>query len=766
MRSILRASTLALFLAAPTLPAAAQDLDLEGRVVDEQDQVVAGAAVTLTTGAGQLVATSDERGEFHFPGLAAGRYQLQATAGGFAPVTVETELTAASSDVVVLRLRLANVRSEITVTSSLPELATSFEVPSETIAAAGGEDLAGIFREVAGMSAVRRGPLNLEPNIRGLQEEQVGMFVDGTRTFAAGPGRMDSNISHVNTHNVHAIQVVKGPYALSWGAGTLSALEVKTSAPEVGEGKSGFTLAASYGENAGSEDLFADAWQSRDRWSWALSMGRRSGDDYEAGDGSTVPGDYDSSNVRGSLAFLATDRLLLTWRGSYQEQNDIDYPGRQLDATYFYHRGEAAGFTWSGDGRLSEVAGQLYVNRKDHLMNNDAKPSGQPMPGRVPPFALRVELPTESNTAGGRLRAKIVGGRSELSFGTDYYKLDQAATRTISRRDTGMTLFQDVVWPDATLEDLGGFAQATLRRGRVQLGLAGRLDLVDASAGELSEFFRANAPGDPEQSESHLSGAVDAHFDLSESWSVHLGAGRAVRTATVLERYSDRFPTTKMQLAAEVLGNPELDAEKSLEWNAGIRGRAGNLVLEAEAFYRELDDYITVVPAPGVPKRLPLSPPVVFRYINSKATFYGGELVLTQRLSQLVSWHGSLSYVRADDEELDEPALGVPPLGGELTLRLHPLGGRLRLDLAGRFADRQDRVATSRFEQVTPGWTVYDVRAAYEIGERFTLRAAVENLTDRAYANHLNSPNPFTRERILEIGRNFLLGFEVRLGSR
>lgn len=765
MRSILRVVCTALFLAASTLPAAAQDLTLEGRVVDEQDQLVAGAVVTLTTTAGERVAETDEHGEFRFPDLAAGRYRLRATADGFAPASLETEL-AASSSRVVLRLQVANVRSEITVTSSLPELATSLDVPAETIAESSGEDLAEIFRAVAGMSAVRRGPLNLEPNIRGLQEEQVGMFVDGTRTFSAGPGRMDSNISHVNTHTVDAVRVVKGPYALSWGAGTLSALEVKTSAPEVGEASSGFTLAATYGENAGSEDLFADARQSRERWSWALAAGRRSGGDYQAGDGSTVAGDYESSNVRGSLAYLAASRLLLTWRGSYQEQNDIDYPGRLLDATYFHHRGQAVGFTWSGEGRVSEVAGQLYVNRKDHLMNNDAKPTGQPMPGRIPPFALRVDLPAESNTAGGRLRAKIDGERSTLSFGADYYDLEQTATRTVSRRETGMTLFHDVVWPDATLEDLGGYVQATLRRGRVQLDVAGRLDLVDASAAELSEFFRANAPGDPRQSETHLSGALDAHFDLSESWSAHLGAGRAVRTATPLERYSDRFPTTKMQLAAEVLGNPELDPEKSLEINAGIRGRAGDLVLEAEAFYRKLDDYITVVPAPGVPKRLPLSPPVVFRYTNSRATFYGGELMLTQRLSRLVSWHGALSYVRADDEGLDEPALGIPPLGGELSLRLHPLGGRLRLDLAGRFADRQDRVAASRFEQETPGWTVYDVLAAYEVADRFTLRAAVENLTDRAYAQHLNSPNPFTGERILEMGRSFRLGFEVRFGSR
>ena len=59
-----------------------------------------------------------------------------------------------------------------------------------------------------------------------------------------------------------------------------------------------------------------------------------------------------------------------------------------------------------------------------------------------------------------------------------------------------------------------------------------------------------------------------------------------------------------------------------------------------------------------------------------------------------------------------------------------------------------------------------DLTAQYEIRDGLLIRGGVENLTDKAYAHHLNSPNPFTGERILEIGRSFRLGLTYRFSKR
>ena len=51
-----------------------------------------------------------------------------------------------------------------------------------------------------------------------------------------------------------------------------------------------------------------------------------------------------------------------------------------------------------------------------------------------------------------------------------------------------------------------------------------------------------------------------------------------------------------------------------------------------------------------------------------------------------------------------------------------------------------------------------DLGLDVRLGE-WLLELDVENVGDEAYADHLNAPNPFTRQRILEMGRNVQLGF-------
>lgn len=658
------------------------------------------------------------------------------------------------------------IEAEIVVTAGNPELVNEERVEGSRVDSEAA-DIGQYLRLVTGASSIRRGPINLEPTVRGLQEDQVAVLVDGTRTFAAGPGRMDSNLSHVGPHAVGGLRLVKGPYALTWGAGALSAIALDTWRPAFSSDDWQWNgrLGASVSENAGAVDARLGLWGGGERFRFRLDAGQRAGDDYEAGDGSRVAADYESTDTRLRLGFQPSVGWLIELSGGYQEQNDLDYPGRLLDATYFHTRSYNLELVREGRGRIRQIQAQVYANHKDHRMNNDEKPTARDMPGRIPPFGLRVDLPAESNTTGGRLRidlAENTASRRAWAFGVDAYEVDQNARRTISRRSNGFVLFEDIVWPDASLQDLGAWGQLVHQGDGYRLAATLRLDTVDTKTGELSPFFVANTVADTDPEETHVSAALSAIFDMGRDSQLTLGVGRAVRTASVLERYSDRFPATKFQLAAEFMGNPGLDPEQSLEADLGWRTRHRDLVFEADVFYRVIDDYITVEAAPELPRRLPLSPPTVFRYVNGdQATYWGGELKLRQRVDEHWSWQAAVAYVRAQDKALDEPVLGIAPLGGRAGLRYTTLGGDLWVEGTVRFADRQDRVATSRFEQATPGWAVYDLSASWRIDERWGLRLDVENLGDHAYTQHLDSPNPFTGQRILEIGREIRLGFEL-----
>ncbi len=57
-------------------------------------------------------------------------------------------------------------------------------------------------------------------------------------------------------------------------------------------------------------------------------------------------------------------------------------------------------------------------------------------------------------------------------------------------------------------------------------------------------------------------------------------------------------------------------------------------------------------------------------------------------------------------------------------------------------------------EQPSPGFTTFSLRFGLDLPSRLTLHFGVENLGDKYYCEHLNSLNPFTRQRIPELGRN------------
>ena len=801
---------------------------VSGLVTDAQGLALPGVAVVLQTAEGVFVASAvtGRAGGFALDGVPAGDYVLAASLLGFSPHAEPVAAGPGGGDVAIT-LEVGSFAQEVSVSALMPEVATELVAPASEIERRVVQDLAQSLRSHPGVTALRRGAINLDPSVRGLYAEQIGVFVDGTRTFAAGPARMDSALSHVSPHALQSLRVVRGPYALTWGAGALSAIQAETFKPAFGAG--GFRLGGragyNYGSNGGANDGFASLYGSSDRVRFTFQHNTRMGGDYRDGNGDTVEGEYESFDTRWDLGVRLGRRTLLEYGGGFQRQNDIDYPGRLLDATFFETQSHALAFSHApASGVLTELAGRAYVNRKDHLMNNDDKPTAVRDRRRTPPFPIRVHLPASSDTVGGRLHAALATGPLRYKLGFDAYQLRQNATQTISDRDTGDVHHdRHPVWPAATLTNAGGYAQVLVDRGRSTLGATVRIDREQAAVGQVTSFFARNAvpeygldevrgrfrcvtapcmtpphgwgmhghgtqgqdmagqgmnghdthdhghgaamlvSGDPfARTGTSVSAAASASLRLTDTWQVTLGAGRAVRNPSVLERYADRFPAVKFQTAAEFVGNPRLVPEKSLELNVGTTLRAAGATVTLDVFVRNVDDYITVAHDPNLAQRLPLSPDQLFRYVQADAArFAGFDLTAASAVGPWVDVRGGWSYVRADDLLFDEPLFGVPPFEQVYALDVHDPARTRWVELLVTSTAAQARVASARFEVPTEGWTTIDLMGGLRMREGLTLRAGVQNLTDRYYVNHLNSFDPFTRLRIAELGRSVYVGTEM-----
>ena len=100
---------------------------LEGTVLDAQGKAVVDAAVTLTnsaTGATKVVRT-DSNGAYSFDGLAAGKYSVEATAGGFGKVSkASISLADGQSQHVPLTLTINTLTEMITVNAGIDSIAS------------------------------------------------------------------------------------------------------------------------------------------------------------------------------------------------------------------------------------------------------------------------------------------------------------------------------------------------------------------------------------------------------------------------------------------------------------------------------------------------------------------------------------------------------------------------------------------------------------------------------------------------------------------
>ena len=338
-----------------------------GSVADAQGLALPGATVVLRTAGRVFVASAvtDRGGGFALAGVPAGDYLLAANLLGFAPREDPVTVGSAGADGVAVTLEVGSFSQEVRVTALMPEVATELAIPAAAIERRVARDLAQSLRGHAGVTALRRGAINLDPSVRGLYAEQIGVFVDGTRTFAAGPARMDSALSHVSPHALQSLRVVRGPYALTWGAGTLSAIQAETFKPAFGgdEFRLGGRAGYNYGSNGRASDGFASLFGSSGRVRFTFQHNTRTGSDHSDGNGDVVEGDYESFDTRWDAGARLGGRTLLEYSGGHQKQNDVDYPGRILDATFFSTRSHALAFSHTpAAGALTEIAGRAYVN--------------------------------------------------------------------------------------------------------------------------------------------------------------------------------------------------------------------------------------------------------------------------------------------------------------------------------------------------------------------------------------------------------------------
>ena len=495
-------------------PLCAQQASLRMEVKDPSGARISGARVQVATPAGAVVAElkTNAEGLAELESLATGTVVVRATMEGFEMIQRRIALTAGKNAAEFI-LPISTIRDSVMIRGEAVAAVAVVEVSDDELARNPSTDLVDALRDLPGVNVLRRGGTNFDPVVYALRETQVAMIVDATRTFAAGPARMDSELSHVEPGHIDSVRVVSGPYALTEGAGAFAAIVVTTpDVPRFDRFRIGARTSLGYGSNGAGRFGRTRLFGGDRSFGFSLRAAGNKGNDYRAGESGgagelTIPGDYSNHQFGGKLRFNPSDSQELALGATYDEQTGVDYPGRILNAKHFLYRGfNGAYLLKEPTAKVSLIKANLYLNKKSHRMRNDEKPTAFDMPGRTPPFALRIDLPTEADTAGGGAFVQMEPAEGwTLKTGFDFYNLDQDAQRFVARQSNNFLIFADAVWPNVSINDQGFFAQATRRFNRGEVAAALPFDTVQANAGTPSDYFLANTGRDLDQSEFNTS---------------------------------------------------------------------------------------------------------------------------------------------------------------------------------------------------------------------------------------------------------------------
>jgi iron complex outermembrane receptor protein len=608
----------------------------------------------------------------------------------------------------------------------------------------------------------RFGGRGLEPIIRGQSQTQLNILLDGAYVHGGCPNRMDPPASWAALETYEKVEVIRGVQTLQYGGGgsggtVLFERDTRSLAEE--EGLHGRVSGAA-STNGLKYDFLADVIASGEKGYVRFFTEFKENDNYEDGDGKEVRSAFDHKQAGMVLGYTPTEDRLFEMTIERNEFTDALYPGSGMDSpeesgTFYKLRYlDKPDIVW-----IDDIKAEVYLMEVDHVMDNFSL--------REPPVMMGMpmlrETDTTSDTTGGRLVLSSTLQNTSVTYGIDLQRNVRNATLFNMNMTPPQELFY--LWPDATIQQLGIFAEATTRldeKRRLVYGL--RVDQVDASAGladanpnPAMPMYSANmaymtyyGTKAEDQTETNVGGLLRYEIDLDYGVTLFTGLSRTVRTADATERYMNKWGTNP---ADRWIGNPAIDPEKHHQIDLGILKQGGSHSLSATLFYDDVSDFILRDVAAGQPGILLADGAQIYR--NVDAELYGLEIEGTWRLRPGLDLTAALAYVHATNTTDDRPIAQTPPLGGKVQLDYY--SGRWTHGARLRFADSQDRVDPDSplYIGETAGWAVFDLYGSYAINETFSMRWGIDNLFDKTYAEHASRSNLLDLEaiRVNEPGR-------------
>jgi len=587
-----------------------------------------------------------------------------------------------------------------------------------------------------GVTATSFGPAASRPILRGLGGDRIRILTDGIGSLDLSASSVDHAVA-INPLTADRIEILRGPSALLFGSaaigGVVNVIDSRIprrypERPAHVEGLLGYGSAADErSANLGIDVPLGSGFVLHGDGSWSKSDELRTGgfilskplraEARASGDAAIaaladLKGDLPNSaaksrEIAGAIGYVKdalnigvsvtrhTALYGVPIRFSLDPEVEAEAPRLDVEQTRYDARAEIP-----LGGRFTQVRLRGGIARYHH---DEIEPDGA--------------VATSFFTRGGEFRAELEqaeragwGGTSGLQFLKKSVKIEG----------------EEKYLPDARQRQAGLFTMQSLKSGPWRFEGGARVEASRLAADEDELLGTAAAS----RRFTTVSGSLGALYDLSPDWKAGLNLSRSARAPAIDELFANG-PHAGTQ-AFEV-GDPDLDAERSVGIEASVRRTAGPVRATLTAFVTRFGNFIYLAPTGEIEDDLP-----VLAYRQGKARYRGFEAEVTARIGKYgaIDWgiEAQADAVRATIDG-EGPAPFIPPLRllGAITGERGSFEGRLEVEHARRVNRTADR------ETETPGYTMVNAEVEWHPLERrpeLTLTLAANNIFDVEARRH------------------------------
>ena len=704
-----------ILLSLPLL-AAASEVEFEGRVQSSTGLAIEHARISIVQSEGtarQKETFTDSTGRFRLSGCAL-PCLLLVEHPRFEEMAVEVHEGGTPIEIVLTAKQAIFEQIDVTANrggaNSFAPLSVASSIIHPEEAASAPSTLTELVEGVAGVAENGQGGLFQVFSIRGVSRHRVLTLVSGMPMTSER--RAGVSTSFIDPLLIGSVEVLRGPSSTYYGSGALGGVAQVFPRPFTG-----FQVEAGY-NTFGDENFQSVGWGTGDREDgsgWSLGIARRSTDNDEAGDGTALNNHFTQTSAALRRTWRQGERdwelLVIPTFGRDIGKPNTDFPDRVTNYPRERHLLVKLGLT-APTGWSFHVFAHPNDLETEVLRVDDS---------------LTTVLNDSFDFGADWQRQWTLGGKDGRGGSTGRLGASYSGRRGVDATETVLDLAEGSLTSTRTLQSGEQDEAAVYGSLRFNWG-AGTWQV-----GSRFTWLHQTQNQSESRDDTALTAFLGLVYPLGRGLEFTANLGTGLRFPNLSERF---FTGTTGR--GQVIGNPDLDAESSINSDLGLRWYGKKAFLSAQVFRLDIDDYIERINLTNETR--------TFVNLND-GTVKGVEIEGFYQWNEHWQWNFT-GHLLSGEDDTNTPLADIPAdqLGLGLTYRRGKWESRLHLQL------RASKDDPGSGELAIPSAQLLSASLRYQLSKTLALTFRGRNLLDENYFSSADDKASSAPGRSLGLG--------------